>query len=68
MAAASKKMIYKPLTSVMEDYLETIYELNKNKKTVRVKNIANNLSVKMPPVTSMLRALNDKGLVDYKKY
>jgi DtxR family Mn-dependent transcriptional regulator len=68
MASASKKMIDKPLTSVMEDYLETIYELNKNKKTVRVKDIAKNLSVKMPTVTSMLRTLKDRGLVDYEKY
>lgn len=58
----------KPLTSTMEDYLEAIFDLDKEKKVVRVKDIANRLDVKMPTVTSMLRSLNDKGLVNYEKY
>jgi DtxR family Mn-dependent transcriptional regulator len=33
-------VIEKPLTSVMEDYLEVIFELEEDKKVVRVKNIA----------------------------
>jgi len=56
------------LTSTMEDYLEAIFDLDKDKKVVRVKDIAKRLAVKMPTVTSMLRTLNGKGLVNYEKY
>ena len=58
----------KVLTSVMEDYLEAIYDLNNEKKVVRVKDIAKRMDVKMPTVTSMLKTLNDRGLVHYEKY
>ena len=58
----------KPLTSVMEDYLETIFDLDQEKKVVRVKDIAKRMDVKMPSVSSMLRTLNDRGLVNYEKY
>jgi DtxR family transcriptional regulator, Mn-dependent transcriptional regulator len=56
------------LTSVMEDYLETIFDLDQEKKVVRVKDIAKRMDVKMPSVSSMLRTLNDRGLVNYEKY
>lgn len=58
----------KPLTSVMEDYLEAIFDLDREKKVVRVKDIAKRLDVKMPTVSSMLKTLNDRGLVNYEKY
>jgi DtxR family Mn-dependent transcriptional regulator len=58
----------KPLTSVMEDYLEAICDLNKEKKVVRVKDIAKRMDVKMPTVSSMLKTLNARGLVHYEKY
>jgi len=58
----------KPITAVMEDYLEAIFNLSKVKKVVRVKDIAERLGVKMPTVTSMLKSLNDRSLVDYEKY
>jgi DtxR family Mn-dependent transcriptional regulator len=58
----------KPLTYVMEDYLETIFDLDKEKKAVRVKDIAKRMDVKMPTVSSMLKTLNDRGLVNYEKY
>lgn len=58
----------KNLTSVMEDYLETIFNLEKDKRVVRVKDIAGKLGVKMPSVTSMLKSLSDRGLVNYEKY
>ena len=57
-----------PLTSVMEDYLEAIFDIGQEKKVVRVKDIAQRMGVKMPTVTSMLRALDDRGLVQYRKY
>jgi len=46
----------------MEDYLEAIFDLDKDKRVVRVRDIAKRLDVKMPTVTSMLRTLNDRGL------
>ena len=58
----------KPLTSVMEDYLEAIFDLDKEKKVVRVKDIAKRLDVKMPTVTSMLKNLSKRRLVHYEKY
>lgn len=57
----------KTLTSVMEDYLETIFNLEIDKKVVRVKDIAGRLKVKMPSVTSMLKTLSERGLVNYEK-
>lgn len=58
----------KPLTSVMEDYLEAIAVLEENKKVVRVKDIAKRLGVKMPSVTSMLKSLSSRDLIHYEKY
>jgi DtxR family transcriptional regulator, Mn-dependent transcriptional regulator len=58
----------KPLTSVLEDYLEAIFDLDQEKKFVRVKDIAKRMDVKMPTVSSMLKTLNDRGLVNYEKY
>ena len=58
----------KPLTTVMEDYLEAIFDLDKEKRVVRVKDIAKRMDVKMPTVSSMLKTLNDRGMVNYEKY
>ncbi len=58
----------KPLTSVMEDYLEAIFDLKKEKNFVRVKDIAKRMNVKMPTVSSMLKNLDKKKLVKYRKY
>lgn len=63
-----RKTLRAPLTSVMEDYLESIFDLDKEKKVVRVKDIAQRMGVKMPTVTSMLKSLDDRGLVNYRKY
>jgi DtxR family Mn-dependent transcriptional regulator len=65
---AEQKAPLKPLTSVMEDYLEAIFDLDKEKKVVRVRDIASKLDVKMPSVTSMLKTLSGRGLVHYEKY
>jgi DtxR family transcriptional regulator, Mn-dependent transcriptional regulator len=56
------------LTPTMEDYLEAIYNLSQEKKVVRVKDIAKRLGVKMPTVTSMLKTLGEKGMIDHEKY
>ena len=62
------KAAQKPITNVMEDYLEAIYEIGQEKKVVRVRDIAARMDVKMPTVTSMLKNLSGRNLVDYEKY
>jgi DtxR family Mn-dependent transcriptional regulator len=52
----------------MEDYLEAIFNLDKEKRVVRVRDIAKKLGVRMPTVTSMLKTLNKRELIDYEKY
>lgn len=56
------------LTPTMEDYLELIYNLGKNTKVVRVRDIARGMDVKMPSVTSMLNTLGKKNLINHEKY
>jgi len=67
-STSTEPVVPKILTSVMEDYLETIFNLEIDKKVVRVKDIAGRLKVKMPSVTSMLKTLSERGLVNYEKY
>jgi len=57
-----------PITPTMEDYLEAIYNLSKEKTAIRVRDISKKLDVKMPTVTNMLKTLSEKGLIDYEKY
>ena len=56
------------VTPTMEDYLEAIYNLAKEKRAVRVRDIAKRLGVKMPTVTSMLKTLSGKDMIHYEKY
>ncbi|MBW2039274.1 MAG: metal-dependent transcriptional regulator [Deltaproteobacteria bacterium] len=56
------------LTPTMEDYLEAILLLEEEKKAVRVKDIAKNMDVKLPTVTSMLNTLMQRGLINHEKY
>jgi len=63
-----KKNSHKPLTSTVEDYLEAIFNLGKEQRVVRVKNIAKRLGVKMPTVTNMLKTLSERELIEYEKY
>ena len=56
------------LTASMEDYLEAIAELQKEKKVVRVRDIAKRLNVRMPSVTGALKNLADKGFILHEKY
>jgi len=57
-----------PITPTMEDYLEAIYNLAREKRAVRVRDIAKKLDVKMPTVSNMLKTLSERGLIDYEKY
>ena len=58
----------KKLSSTMEDYLEAIFNLEKSKKAVRVKDIAKEMKVKLPTVTSMMGTLAQRGLINHEKY
>lgn len=53
------------LTSAMEDYLEAIYHLEKERRIARVRDIAKRLGVKMSSVSSALKTLSSRGLIRY---
>ena len=56
------------LSENMENYLETIFELEKTQKVARVKDIASRLGIQRGSVTSGLKTLEEKGLVNYSPY
>jgi DtxR family Mn-dependent transcriptional regulator len=56
------------LSASLEDYLEAIYILNKDKKVVRVKEVAEFLDVKTPSVVDAVSKLSEKDLVIHEKY
>ncbi len=56
------------LSENLEDYLETILELEKTNKVARVKDIAEQRGVLRGSVTGALRSLAEKGLINYEPY
>ncbi|MFH1135300.1 MAG: metal-dependent transcriptional regulator [Pseudomonadota bacterium] len=58
----------KPLATVMEDYLQAIYDSGLEKKVVRVRDIAGKMDVKMSTAAGMLKTLGSRELVEYEKY
>jgi len=56
------------LSASLEDYLEAIFEIEKTKKNVRVKDVARKLGVTMPSVNGALKNLEAKGLITHEKY
>lgn len=57
------------LSACEEDYVEMIYRLcEKNNGFTRVIDIANALNVKPPSVTKMIKKLDVKGYLKYRKY
>ncbi len=56
------------LTASMEDYLEAILLLARRSRVARVRDIAAHLHVGMPSVTSALKTLAKRGLVNYDPY
>ena len=56
------------LSENLEDYLETILVLQNENTVARVKDIAEKLSVLSGTVTSALRSLSEKKLINYKPY
>ncbi|HUU03506.1 MAG TPA: DtxR family transcriptional regulator [Myxococcota bacterium] len=53
------------LTDALEDYLETIYVMVRDKGFARVKDIANARSVKSASVSPAMRRLAEQGLIKY---
>ena len=52
----------------MEDYLEAIFEIDRRKHAVRVKDVSKQLGVTMPSVNGALKNLEAKGLIKHEKY
>lgn len=65
---AARRLPSTELTSSVEDYLEVIYELMKERGYARSVDISEYLGVKSPSVTSMLQRLHGMGLVVYERY
>jgi DtxR family Mn-dependent transcriptional regulator len=63
-----KQEIQREQTASMEDYLEAIANLGEGSEAVRVKQISEMLGVKMPSVTSALKKLSERELVDHERY
>lgn len=56
------------LSNHMEDYLEAIYEMQREHRVARVRDIAKRLKVKMPSVSGALKALKARELVNHESY
>lgn len=56
------------LSASLEDYLESIFSIIKEKQVARVKDIARDLQVKSGSVTGALKALKEKALINYQPY
>ncbi len=55
------------LTASLEDYLETIYEVIRDHKVARVRDIARARKVKAGSVTPAMKKLADLGLITYER-
>ena len=56
------------LSESLEDYLETILELQEKKTVARSKDIAEKLDIKRGSVTGMLKKLAKHNLINYEPY
>lgn len=56
------------LSESLEDYLETILALENSNKVARVKDIAEAIGVLQGSVTSALKTLSSKSLINYEPY
>ena len=56
------------LSASQEDYLETVYFLSREGGRARPKDIAERMKVRAASVTGALKALAEKGLIDYAPY
>lgn len=56
------------MTNSQEEYIKTIYILERNKEKVRVTDIAKKLNITKPSVNKAIKNLKDLELVDYEVY
>ena len=56
------------ISAVQEDYLEAILALEADHGRVRVRDLADRLSVHKSTVTAALKILTDKDLIEYEPY
>lgn len=56
------------LSASLEDYLEVILQLISKNRVARAKDIASNMNVRRASVTGALKALSEKGLINYDPY
>lgn len=56
------------ITPVIEDYLKAIYSLGQRGESVRTVALAENLGLKPPSVTAMLKTLANLKLIEYEPY
>lgn len=56
------------LSQSLEDYLEAILMISRQKRIVRVKDLAQQMQVKTASVIGALKKLSEKGLVDHEHY
>lgn len=56
------------LSESLEDYLETILQLEQSQKVARGKDIADHMGVRRGSVTGALKTLAEKGLINYAPY
>ena len=63
-----QKTLDRKLSASLEDYLEAIYQISELKQAARAKDISDRLGVNKSSVTGALKALSQKGLVNYAPY
>ncbi len=56
------------LSPSMEDYLKTIYALDRERGYVRVKDIAEKMDITMPSVSGAIKNLEKQDLVYHQRY
>lgn len=61
-------MIHSDITSVMEDYLKTIYHLLQNKGKANTNDLAKSMNVSAPTVTQMIKRLVELKLATHEPY
>jgi len=52
----------------VEEYLETILDIQKEGKVAKTKEIADRLNIKPSSVTEMLNKLSEMGYIEYQPY
>jgi DtxR family Mn-dependent transcriptional regulator len=68
MRSAIQNPTVQEISASLEDYLEAVHEISRVKQAARAKDISIRLGVNKSSVTGALKALAQKGLVNYAPY